>query len=186
MYLTSYLEFPSPNKSKTGKQQQDPEIKTESQEDKNSDKPRSPYKAKQKHDVCFMLPNYCWAWSLPWSVVDIPIGIALAKIDLPFPIRYQLQRPLWLGVGLWVHSPLSMLRCCLVASVQVLCMLLQCLGVHVNVSPLVFWKALPPSSPLPLSSLSHGSLSLEGSIVTEISFARLSAPKSNFLYIVQL
>lgn len=46
--------------------------------------------------------------------VDIPIGIALEKINFPFPSRYQLQRPLWLGVGLWVHSPLSMLGCCLV------------------------------------------------------------------------
>lgn len=46
----------------------------------------------EKHGVHLVLPNYSWAWGLPWSVVAMPADTLLEKTDFSFPDSYQLHR----------------------------------------------------------------------------------------------
>lgn len=53
---------------------------------KNKTKQKPANKQKYKnHGICFVLADYSWAWSLPWSVADIPGDTPLEKTDFPFP-----------------------------------------------------------------------------------------------------
>lgn len=49
--------------------------------------PKQNKKKKQKvhknHGIHFVLVNYPWAWSVPWSVADKPSDTLLEKIPLP-------------------------------------------------------------------------------------------------------
>lgn len=60
-----------------------------------------------------MLTKYFWVWGLSWSVVDKPSVIPLKKIDFSSSISYHLQLASWLGVGVYIHLPFSVLKFCL-------------------------------------------------------------------------
>lgn len=71
-----------------------------------------------------------WAWTLSWSVFDIPSVVPLNKTDFSSSSTYQLQIAFWLEVRLVLTS--SALYWCFVwpECVQILCMLSQPLWIH--------------------------------------------------------
>lgn len=64
---------------------------------------------KRQCRVCFGWSTYSWTRGLPWSVVDWPCITLSEETGFPFPNRHRLQLVSWLGVGLLVSFPLSIL-----------------------------------------------------------------------------
>lgn len=67
---------------------------------------KSPNKTKQNTPtqniefvLCWSMAHYCWAWSRPWTMVDIPFKLHWRKLIFPLPVSYQLQITCWLGAG---------------------------------------------------------------------------------------
>jgi hypothetical protein len=72
----------------------------QSRKETTSKKKKKKKKTESKMGVCFMLTNYFWAWSLPWSLVNLPSDTLLEKqnkqtnkkpLTFPLPSKYQLQ-----------------------------------------------------------------------------------------------
>lgn len=44
----------------------------------------------KKNGVHFVLVNYSWAWSLPWTVIDILSDTSLEKVCFPTPQQVSI------------------------------------------------------------------------------------------------
>lgn len=77
---------------------------------KSSGKQNQTKQNRTKHGVCFVLASFAWAWSLSWSVVDVP-AMHHWKIRLFLSQQLPIANS-FLSVGLYVCWNVYLIRVC--------------------------------------------------------------------------